>query len=268
MFEAFTKVAEPHGFPADIPSMERGVSLATFMINHPSFYGSVAESEGKVVGSSFLDERDEIRSVLVITVDPHFQGGGVGRQLMDGLLKRGKGSLGIRLVQDPHNPLALSLYTSLGFDVKELLAMMIGRPSGPLPSGFEVRRLHEEDIPQCARLCREVHGVERTNELRDAIKSFSPHVALRKGRITAYATDMSIWQVAHGVADTEEDMEALILGMSHTNPSPVCFLLPTSMSGFFRWSLTQGLKVVKPMTIMSMGMYQQPRGCFFSSVAY
>ena len=48
----------------------------------------------------------------------------------------------------------------------------------------------------------------------------------------------------------------------------VSFLLPTRQAGLFRCCLAQGLRVVKPMTIMAMGGYQEPDGCFFPSVSY
>jgi len=32
--------------------------------------------------------------------------------------------------------------------------------------------------------------------------------------------------------------------------------------------LGAGMRVVKPMTLMAMGQYQEPRGCWFPSVLY
>jgi hypothetical protein len=36
----------------------------------------------------------------------------------------------------------------------------------------------------------------------------------------------------------------------------------------FRWGLEQGLRVVQPMTLMSYGLYNEPRGAFLPSVLY
>ena len=44
----------------------------------PSVWGVVAEVEGRVVGSNFLDERSPIRGVGPITVDPRGQNAGSG----------------------------------------------------------------------------------------------------------------------------------------------------------------------------------------------
>ena len=38
--------------------------------SHASYYAVVAELEGRIVGSVFLDERSAIASVASITVDP------------------------------------------------------------------------------------------------------------------------------------------------------------------------------------------------------
>jgi len=46
------------------------------------------------------------------------------------------------------------------------------------------------------------------------------------------------------------------------------FLLPTRQSDLFRWCLQKGLKVMKPLTLMSMGEYREPAGAFYPSVGY
>ena len=46
------------------------------------------------------------------------------------------------------------------------------------------------------------------------------------------------------------------------------FLLPTRNSELFRWCLAQGLRVVQPMTLMSLGLYNEPKGAFLPSILY
>jgi hypothetical protein len=72
----------------------------------------------------------------------------------------------------------------------------------------------------------------------------------------------------HGVAETGQDMEALILGAASMSSEPVSFLLPSRQASFFRWCLAEGLRVIKPMTLMTMGKYQEPSGTYFPSVLY
>jgi len=46
------------------------------------------------------------------------------------------------------------------------------------------------------------------------------------------------------------------------------FLLPTRNAELFRWCLDHGLRVVQPMTLMSVGLYNEPAGAFLPSVLY
>ena len=119
LFDAFGGFHDHHRFPRDFPVLEAAVGMMGMSIPHPSIWGVVAEVDGRVVGSNFLDERDPIRGVGPITVDPESQAAGVGRRLMEAVMERGQGAPGIRLMQDAFNMRSLSLYQSLGFDGKE-----------------------------------------------------------------------------------------------------------------------------------------------------
>ena len=145
---------------------------------------------------------------------------------------------------------------------------MNGKPKSKLPAGFEVRPLAKQDLDSCAALCAKTHGFDRANELRDALQFFTPFVALRGGRVTAYASTVTFWPLNHGVAETDEDMKALLLGAGAATEEPLSFLLPVRQASFFRWCLREGLRVVSPMTLMAMGEYQEPKGCYFVSVLY
>jgi hypothetical protein len=230
----------------------------------------VAEIDGRIIGACFVDERGPIRGLGPITVDPHAQGRGVGRRLMHAALERSQGAAGIRLFQDSFNVASLSLYASLGFEVKEPAVVMSGRPrSGPVV-GIEFRPLQEADLSECEELCVRICGFERTTELRDAIGApmLSPCVAIRDGRIRAYATTLSFFPAAHAAAETDVDMRALILEAVAEPRQRASFLLPTRQSGLFRWCLGEGLRVVKPMTYMAIGEYREPEGCWIPSVLY
>ena len=48
---------------------------------------------------------------------------------------------------------------------------------------------------------------------------------------------------------------------------PLAFLVPLR-TGLFRWGLEEGLRLVKPMNLMALGEYQEPRGSWFPSVIY
>ena len=96
---------------------------------------------------------------------------------------------------------------------------------------------------------------------------FASFVALRDGRITAYASSVTFWPMNHGVGESDEDMSALMLGAAASVDDPIAFLVPLR-SPLFRWSLTEGLRLVKPMNVMALGEYHEPRGSWFPSVLY
>ncbi|MCW2685519.1 MAG: hypothetical protein JWR37_409 [Mycobacterium sp.] len=270
VYEAFARLHDHHRFPRDFPTLEAASQLTGSFIAHPRIWGVVAEADGQIIGSNFLDERGPIKGVGPITIDPEAQGHGVGRRLMEAVMARGADARGIRLFQDSFNMQSLSLYASLGFEVREPAVVMSGAPKSGPPSGTQVRPLEVDDLEECERLCIGVHGFERTSELRDAIQTpaLSPFVAVRDGRITAYATTVTFYPAAHGVAETEDDLCALIAGALTAGEEPASFLLPTRQADLFRWCLNQSMRPVKPMTYMTIGEYREPAGGWIPSVLY
>ena len=91
---------------------------------------------------------------------------------------------------------------------------------------------------------------------------------LRGGRVRAYMAAPMIWLANHGVAETEDDMKALLLGGPRIAKQPISFLMPVRPGALFRWCLTQGFRAIRPMTLMSIGEYREPQGNYFPSVLY
>jgi predicted N-acetyltransferase YhbS len=267
VFDAFGAIHDYHRFQRDFPALEAAAGLMSVFIPHPMIWGVVAEIDGRIVGSNFLDERSPIRGVGPITVAPQGQNAGVGRKLMQVVLERGQGAPGIRLLQDAFHMRSLALYESLGFDVKEPVAVVTGKPRSDPPPGVQVRPLQEDDLEGCEALCAKVHSYERTNELRDASKAFAPFVALRDDRVVAYASAVTFWPMNHGVAETEDDMKGLLLGAAAAVEEPIGLLVPLR-TGLFPWCLEEGLRLVKPMNLMALGDYREPHGSWFPSVLY
>ena len=274
-YVAFKDIAERHNFRPDFPEPEVAVQLTQACFESPQVFSVVAEQDGKVIGSNHLVEYDAIRGVGPITIDPQAQAKGAGRLLMEAVINRGKESIedksaaGIRLCQDAFNGASLSLYASLGFDVREPLALMEGELSGDLPSDVTVRAIAEDDYAACAELCHKVHGFDRVNELKHTPPFLTSFVAVRDGRITAYASAPHFWALNHAVAETEADMRAVLTGASNLSENhPLSFLLPIRQSDLFRWCLEKRMRVLKTMNLMSMGEYQEPRGCYLPSVGY
>ncbi len=225
-YEGFRTLNERYGFPALFPSVDVATQRVGGFIRHPSVFGVVAEADGQILGFNFLSERDPIRAVGPIVIDPAAQGHGIGRRLMQAVLERARSSRGVRLLQDTFNVQSLSLYAALGFDAREILVVLSGAPRAAPPALWEIRSLTASDLAGCERLHERVHGYTRTNELRDALETGTPIVALRDGRVRAYMAAPTIWLANHGMAETEEDMQALLLGTPRMAKQPISFLMP------------------------------------------
>ncbi|MEG4092887.1 GNAT family N-acetyltransferase [Microcoleus sp. Pol12B4] len=266
-YEAFKDISDRHKFPTDFPTLDFATEITGLLIESPVFFGIVAESESAVVGCGFMDERSPIRGIGPVSVDRTFQCRGTGREIMKALLERGQDAVGIRLVHESFNMASLSLYASLGFEVKEPFVLMEGKFRTPPQYGFEVRPMASEDVEECAALCEKLCGCDRTSEIEDALNYFSPFVACQQGRIVAYTCAVSA--LGHSVAQTEADMQALLLGAAAYSPGELlAFHLPLRYASLFRWCLKEGLRALKPMAVMAVGEYRPPEGCWFPSFVY
>jgi predicted N-acetyltransferase YhbS len=263
-YRAFAAVADRHGFPHDFLTVEQATAMLSGLITHPRIFGVVAEQRGAIVGSNFLDERSAISSVGPITVEPSRQHQGIGTRLMQAVLDEhtNRGAPGIRLVQAAYNTASMSLYTRLGFDVREQFALMQGSALNAVPPGFHVRAVVDADLKRCNELCFRAHGHNRDGELNDALDLGLARLVERDGRITGYST--GIGQFAHAVAETRDDLIALIGSVGAY--SGTGFLVPMLDGDLLRWCLQNNLRLVYMANLMTMGLYQQPRGAYLASM--
>ena len=265
-YEAFKAIADRHGFPPDFPSPEAAVASTERRLSHAGYYGVVAELGNRIVGSAFLDERLAIACVASVTVDPTAQDRTIGRRLMEAMLERvaERGCPGVRLIQATYHCRSLSLYTKLGFEVRELLVVVQGPPLGLSLPGYAVRRATKGDIPECNALCVRVHGHDRSVELVEAIDRGRATVVEHADRLTGYATGLGF--SGYAIGEGNAALKALIGAASEfLGPG---FLLPTRNGDVFRWCLQHGLRIVQPMTLMSIGLYNEPQGAFLPSIVY
>lgn len=263
---AFGSITDAHNFPREFPSSEVAIGLLSMMIGHPDFYGVVAERDGKIIGSNFLDERSPIVGIGPISVDPVVQNQGVGRRLMLDVIDRAanKQAPGVRLVQAAYHNRSLCLYTTLGFRTREPLSVMQGGPLGLSFAGYGVRPAQHADVEACNALCREVHGFDRGGELKDAIDQKTATVVEHLGRVSGYATCVGYF--GHTVCMTNRDLMALIGGATEF-PGPG-FLLPTRNHEVFAWCLANRLRLVQQTTLMTIGLYNEPLGAYLPGILY
>src|SRR5262249_25058343 len=147
-YEAFQAIAAAHNFPPDFPSPEVATGLLSMLLAHPRFYSVVAETEGRIVGSNFLDERSMIYGLGPISVGPLARHRGIGGRLMQEALDRAarQRAAGVRLAQSAFHNRSLCLYTKLGFRPREPLSVLQGSPLRQAFPGYAVRLATTADV--------------------------------------------------------------------------------------------------------------------------
>jgi len=167
-------------------------------------------------------------------------------------------------VQSAYHNRSLCLYTDLGFDSRETLSKIDGKPLGIRFPGYDIRPAAEADVGACNALCERIHGHHRGGELRNAIAQGTARIVEHLGEITGYATDIAFY--GHGVAETDHGLKALIGAASAFSGGG--FLLPTRNGELFRWCLHNKLRLIHQMTLMTIGLYNEPAGVYLPSVLY
>jgi hypothetical protein len=175
-----------------------------------------------------------------------------------------RGAAGIRLVQAAFHNRSLSLYTSLGFDIREPLSCVQGRTLERSVAGCAVRQAEAGDADACNALSWRVHGYDRGVDLAQAIEQGTARVVERGGRVTGYTTHLAF--SGHSTAETNLDMQALIASVESFAGAGI--LVPSRNHALLRWCLANGLRVVQPMTLMSAGLYNDPSGAWLPSVLF
>lgn len=265
-YDAFTTINLQHGIAQDFPTPEVAIGFLSLLIGTPGYEVVVAEQDGRIIGSNAVDLRGAIAGVGPITVDPRVQNSGAGHVLMDHVMTaaRRRGAAGVRLVQAAFHNRSLALYTKLGFDPREPLSCVQGAPLGLTMPGYTVRLLAEADVDACNALCRRVHGHDRDAEVRESIGNGAGRVVEHDGRIAGYTSGMAFF--AHTVCETNTALQALIGAADHfIGPG---LLVPTRNAELLRWCLQHDLRIVQPLTLMSIGLYNEPQGAYLPSISY
>lgn len=266
-FEAFKDISDRHHFPSDFSSAAMGRMVIGMLTAREDYYGVAAMMDGQPAGSNFLLVSDEVGGLGPITVEVSLQGHGIGRALMQNVIDRAdeSGIERVRLLQDSFNMTSLSLYASLGFDTKEPVALMQPVPA-EMPDG-SVRPVSEGDLDEIEELSLRIYRVSRRNEVASTIRSpFRPFLRERGGRVTGY---FALGMAGHGVAETEDDMLALVREAARQVPPDFHRVFcPLTEGSLYRSFLAAGFRNVKVMNLMALGPYQRPDGVWVPSVVY
>jgi GNAT superfamily N-acetyltransferase len=233
----------------------------------PGSFKVAARVDGRLVGSNFMLLSDGVAGVGPITVDPADHGRGIGRRLMQAALDYAAqhGYERVRLLQDSHNTTSLSLYASLGFDVREPIGVMKAPPAAAADA--TVRLAVAGDLPVLEELGLRYYKVSRRNELAAWLeRRFAVLVRERQGRLCGY---LAPGKLGHGVAETEADALALIAQIPrHVPPGLDVFFCPLRNTSLYRAALKSGCRLSKVMTLMTLGPYEEPAPVWMPSIAF
>jgi predicted N-acetyltransferase YhbS len=264
-YEAFKDISERHGFPSDFSTVEFAQQVVGMLVQNEQVYGVGAFEDGTPKGSNFLNMWGEVAGIGPVSVDVSSQGHGIGRQTMQDVVAHGRaqGYEMIRLCQDSFNMRSLALYSSLGFDTKEPLSYMALSTVGPLDSN--VRPAIEADLDAMDELCKSIYRISRKGECAVLMGLGFPALVLeRSGRVAGYLLGTAL---GHGVAESDDDMLALLASLGASAPESHSFV-PLRQGDLYRRALAAGHRNTKVMNLMALGPYEDPQGTFCSSVMF
>ncbi len=265
--EAFKDIADRHGFAPDFPSVQVARKTISMLIEREDFYGVAVIVNGELAGSNYLSLTDPVAGVGPITVDCAFQGRDLGRALMQDVIDHARRNniARVRLLQDAFNTASLSLYASLGFEVKHPVAEMSFNAA--VKADATVRPVQDSDIDALDALCQRNYKSSRRNELAAAVRAeFSPVLRERGGRFTGYLIPGLF---GHGVAETPDDAVALATQAARLIPHERArSLCPLTDGPLFQAFLKAGCRTVKMMNLMAMGPYEAPTSVWMPSILY
>lgn len=266
-FEAFKDVQDRHHFAPEFPSVAVASNVIGMLVQRQDFSSGAALVDGEVVGSNFLSLMDPVAGVGPITVDLAFQGQGIGRALMKEVIAYARGNHieSVRLQQDAFNMASLSLYASLGLEVKAAVALMQAQPA--VEAEGSVRPVTEADLPAIEELSTRIYKTSRRNEVAAAAQfGFSPLLRERQGRLTGYVI---LGRFGHGVAETQEDALTLVGEAARRLPPEVAlFFCPLSEASLYRKALKAGCRVIKVTNYMALGPDEPSDEVWLPSVLY
>jgi GNAT superfamily N-acetyltransferase len=263
--EAFSALHDRFGIERDIPDVAVGEMIISQVVKRPDYTGVMAVLDGRVVGSNFLLQADEVAGVGPITVDPAVQSQGIGRALMQWVIDeaRRREIRQTRLFQETLNTTSLSLYTSLGFDWRDSAALMQAPPAAS--EDPTVRPITAEDLPAIAELSRSAYGFSRANDAARLIEWEVPgFLRVLDGRPVAY---LFATLFGHAGAINDENLFALASQAARHLPPPLArFICPMGRPGLYRKALAAGNRTLKMLSYMSLGEYHAPGGPHFPSI--
>ena len=208
-----------------------------------------------------------------MAVGVEHQGRGLGKMVMEALLERaeGCGLQSLRLLQAAYNLVSFSLYCRLGFDAKDEIASLRGRPPAEESADGAVRECTPGDLDALDDLNLEVLGFRRRGDLEMAMSFVRPLLIERQGHPVGYVCRFptpSGTFLGPAAARDEETLKALIVGAARLMPGDLRLAVPVSCSSLLRWALRSGFSLRELANLMVRGTYGAPAGAYMPSAWY
>jgi predicted N-acetyltransferase YhbS len=263
-FVAFHRVALEHGMPPAVTTPAESRRYIRYLLEFDPLGGVVAEEDDRVVGVAWLHPRGAVATIGPVAVDPHVQGRGVGRRLVERLVDvAGKGVAQIRLVQESYNAVSLGLYLRLGFRVvAPLLELELTAPPPPAPrapSGVAIRAATPEDRPRILARDARAFGAQRPQSVDLNLRRGRVLVADAGGALAGYAMAIGFDALALLGAASADDPD-LLLGLLarlaeelHVPGRSVRILVPAADRRLVEGLLALGFRVFRAYHYMVRG---------------
>jgi GNAT superfamily N-acetyltransferase len=266
--DAYKSLTDRHNFPPMFSSVGEAKELYRKYFEIEFHYAVTAMDGGVPVGSASIWLMDKVCALGPVSVDPSYQGKSAARPMIEHLLEYAElhGHEMVRLSQRAYNPVSLSLYAKAGFNAVDSF-MEMGAPPKPDKEGF-VRPFKEGDIAHMDGLCNKVYGLRRSLDLAafSALGGGSMLVRDKGNGPTAY---LAFGQdFGHGVAETDDDLLALIGEAGVGSGGAAKIHCPLSNGELFRKLLDYGCRSIELHTLMAYGPYEPPNGIWLPSNEY
>jgi len=263
---AFNDVFQRHGFPPPWPEPEAARIVPSLYVSYPGARGFVAQLDGRVVGSGFVLVRGDNAGIGPVSVAPEAQGSGAGRAIMECLLDEVRDCPSVRLIQEAFNTASFSLYTKLGFVVRDVAPLLVAEDPRPKPPADppSVRAMTPADLESVAALDERLTGMRREHDFALLLGFASQLVCERDGRLTGFLFRAPFGDstlLAPAAAEGTDDLKALLCGAVELPGPRLINMRPTAgQHELLRYVFDAGFVISNIGTYMVRGEWQPPRG--------
>jgi GNAT superfamily N-acetyltransferase len=223
-------------------------------------HGLAVEADGRLVATALWWPYDDaFASCGMIIVATEFQGKGIGRRLMDELLRQASGrTIILNSTREGH-----ALYERLAFvdcgELSQHQALLAQAPATPHVDG--IRPFRRGDLAAIVDLDRRATGMGRSALLEAVFALGSGLVIERAGRISGYGC-VRRWGrgvvIGPVVATDATDAKSLIAGLAAPHAGGFVRIDVPSASGLSQWLAEIGLPCVDRVVSMVRGTPAKP----------